>query len=71
MNGSCTKTVGNIYEMPIREMPVRKGAKNRQMSDGILWGGRNYETDDFVFLLLNNLLKDPRDAMEEACYATR
>jgi len=52
-------------------MPVRKGAKNRQMSDGILWGGRNYETDDFVFLLLNNLLKDPRDAMEEACYATR
>ena len=70
VNGSGTKTAGNRYEMPIRE-PVRKGTKNRQTSEGILWAGRNYDTDDFVFLLLNNLLEDPRDTMEEARHATR
>ena len=63
MNGSGTKTAGNRYEMSIRE-PVRKGTKNRQTSEGILWGGRNYDTDDFVFLLLNNLLINPGDIME-------
>lgn len=65
MNGSGTKTAGHKYEMP-----VRNDAKNHHTICGIMCWGRKYDTDEFVKLLLNNLLEDSHDTMEKFRNAT-